>query len=140
MTLEPSTDQLQSLSLHEDRKWERKSSCMDASLHGDTATSQHVEAEIWQDLKRCLSLIYLVFFLLDLPASNPPVQRKRSAMCDVYRVSSSGRVEQMEAELSQQLSALRAEIEEHGSPHREVPSRCYRCGSSADDYFVSCVR
>lgn len=80
------------------------------------------------------------FFLLDLPASNPPVKRKRSAMCDVYRVSSSGRVEQMEAELSQQLSALRAEIEEHGSPHREVPSRCYRCGSSADDYFVSCVR
>lgn len=140
MTLEPSTDQLQSLSLHEDRKWERKSSCMDASLHGDTATSQHVEAEIWQDLKRCLSLIYLGFFCWICQLLTPPVKRKRSAMCDVYRVSSSGRVEQMEAELSQQLSALRAEIEEHGSPHREVPSRCYRCGSSADDYFVSCVR
>nr|XP_019953456.1 PREDICTED: putative uncharacterized protein C6orf183 [Paralichthys olivaceus] len=35
-------------------------------------------------------------------------------MCDVYRVSSSVRVEQMEAELSHQLSALRAHVEESG--------------------------
>ena len=58
-----------------------------------------------------------------------PVAERRSAMCDVYRVSSSGRVEQMEAELSQQLSALQAEIEENGFPRKEAPSRCYRCGS-----------
>ncbi|XP_059209492.1 putative uncharacterized protein C6orf183 [Centropristis striata] len=41
-------------------------------------------------------------------------------MCDKYRVSSSVKVEQMEADLSRQLSALRAEIEENG-----FPSRCY---------------
>ncbi|XP_047197655.1 putative uncharacterized protein C6orf183 [Hippoglossus stenolepis] len=35
-------------------------------------------------------------------------------MCNVYRVSSSVRVEQMEAELSHQLSALRGHIEESG--------------------------
>lgn len=49
-------------------------------------------------------------------------------MCDVYRVSSSVKVEQMEAELSHQLSALRVEIEENGFPQRAGPSRCYRCG------------
>lgn len=81
MTLEPSTDQLQSLSLHEDRKWERKSSCMDASLHGDTATSQHVEAEIWQDLKRCLSLIYLGFFCWICQLLTPP--REEEKVCHV---------------------------------------------------------
>lgn len=86
MTLEPSTDQLQSLSLHEDRKWERKSSCMDASLHGDTATSQHVEAEIWQDLKRCLSLIYLVFFCWICQLLTPP--REEEKVCHVWRVQS----------------------------------------------------
>ncbi|XP_049452775.1 uncharacterized protein si:ch73-242m19.1 isoform X1 [Epinephelus fuscoguttatus] len=46
-------------------------------------------------------------------------------MCDVYRVSSSVKVEQMEADLSRQLSALRAEIEESGVPQEAVPSRCY---------------
>nr|XP_046268697.1 uncharacterized protein si:ch73-242m19.1 isoform X2 [Scatophagus argus] len=46
-------------------------------------------------------------------------------MCDVYRVSSSLKVEQMEAELSQQLSALRTEIEENGFPQKKGPSRCY---------------
>lgn len=53
-------------------------------------------------------------------------------MCDVYRVSSSVQVEQMEAELSHQLSALQAEIEVNGFPHRAVPSKCYRCGNLAD--------
>ncbi|XP_050934311.1 LOW QUALITY PROTEIN: putative uncharacterized protein C6orf183 [Lates calcarifer] len=47
-------------------------------------------------------------------------------MCDVYRVSSSVRVEQVEAELSQQLSALRAEIEENGFPLRAGISKSYR--------------
>ncbi|XP_037602422.1 putative uncharacterized protein C6orf183 [Sebastes umbrosus] len=46
-------------------------------------------------------------------------------MCDVYRVSSSVKVEQMEADLSRQLSALRAEIEENGFPRGAVTSRCY---------------
>ncbi|XP_050923207.1 putative uncharacterized protein C6orf183 [Lates calcarifer] len=46
-------------------------------------------------------------------------------MCDVYRVSSSVRVEQVEAELSQQLSALRAEIEENGFPLRAGISKSY---------------
>lgn len=50
-------------------------------------------------------------------------------MCDVYRVSSSIKVEQMEADLSHQLSALRAEIEANGFPQRTVPSKCDRCGS-----------
>ncbi|TKS86998.1 Coiled-coil domain-containing protein 162 [Collichthys lucidus] len=49
-------------------------------------------------------------------------------MCPVYRVSSSVRVEQMEAELSRQLSALRVEIEENGA----VTSKRYRF-----DYSVS---
>ncbi|XP_034419431.1 uncharacterized protein si:ch73-242m19.1 [Cyclopterus lumpus] len=44
-------------------------------------------------------------------------------MCDAYRVSSSAKVEQMEADLSRQLSALRAEIEENGFPRGA--SRCY---------------
>ncbi|XP_036928246.1 uncharacterized protein si:ch73-242m19.1 isoform X2 [Acanthopagrus latus] len=48
-------------------------------------------------------------------------------MCDVYRV------EQMEAELSQQLSALQAEIEENGFPRREAPSRCYSSVSPPKD-------
>ncbi|XP_070834688.1 putative uncharacterized protein C6orf183 [Chaetodon trifascialis] len=47
-------------------------------------------------------------------------------MCDTYRASSSVKVQQMEAELSSQLSALRAEIEEKGFPQRAVPSKCYR--------------
>ncbi|KAM3594364.1 uncharacterized protein V6R79_006445 [Siganus canaliculatus] len=46
-------------------------------------------------------------------------------MCEVYKVSSSVKVEQMEVELSQQLSALKAEIEENGFPHRALPSKCY---------------
>ncbi|XP_067336381.1 uncharacterized protein si:ch73-242m19.1 isoform X1 [Channa argus] len=46
-------------------------------------------------------------------------------MCDVYRVSSSVKVEQMEAELSHQLSALRMEIEERGLPQRATPSKSY---------------
>nr|XP_033499126.1 putative uncharacterized protein C6orf183 [Epinephelus lanceolatus] len=46
-------------------------------------------------------------------------------MCDVYRVSSSVKVEQMEADLLRQLSSLRAEIEESGVPQEAVPSRCY---------------
>ncbi|XP_071354884.1 uncharacterized protein [Trachinotus anak] len=46
-------------------------------------------------------------------------------MCDVYRVSSSDRVKQMEAELSHQLSALRAEIEENGLPHGAGTSKPY---------------
>ncbi|KAM8736120.1 uncharacterized protein AB9X84_021648 [Acanthopagrus schlegelii] len=62
-----------------------------------------------------------------------PVAERRPAMCDVYRVSSSGRVEQMEAELSQQLSALQAEIEENGFPRREAPSRCYSSVSPPKD-------
>ncbi|XP_045918463.1 putative uncharacterized protein C6orf183 isoform X3 [Micropterus dolomieu] len=41
------------------------------------------------------------------------------------KVSSSVQVEQMEAELSHQLSALQAEIEVNGFPHRAVPSKCY---------------
>lgn len=48
-------------------------------------------------------------------------------MCDTYTASSSVRVEQMEAELSQQLSALRVELEEKGSPQGAGPSRSYRC-------------
>uniref|UniRef100_A0AAQ6IJB5 Si:ch73-242m19.1 n=1 Tax=Anabas testudineus TaxID=64144 RepID=A0AAQ6IJB5_ANATE len=51
--------------------------------------------------------------------------RRRSAMCDVYRVSSSVKVEQMEAELSRQLSALRVEIEENGLPQGAEPSKSY---------------
>ncbi|XP_034531295.1 putative uncharacterized protein C6orf183 [Notolabrus celidotus] len=46
-------------------------------------------------------------------------------MCDVYRVSSSVKVQQMEAELSQQISALNAEIEENGFPRGGAHSRCY---------------
>ncbi|XP_044023592.1 uncharacterized protein si:ch73-242m19.1 isoform X2 [Siniperca chuatsi] len=46
-------------------------------------------------------------------------------MCDVYRVSSSVKVEQMEAELSHQLSALRVETEENGVSQGTVPSKCY---------------
>ncbi|XP_042292989.1 uncharacterized protein si:ch73-242m19.1 isoform X2 [Thunnus maccoyii] len=46
-------------------------------------------------------------------------------MCDAYRVSSSVKVEQMEAELRHQLSSLRAEIEENGFPRRAVPSKSY---------------
>eukprot|EP00063_Salmo_salar_P077648 XP_014052483.1 PREDICTED: transmembrane protein FLJ37396 isoform X3 [Salmo salar] len=42
----------------------------------------------------------------------------------VYKVSSTAKVEQMEAELSVQLSALRTEIEENGSP-LETPSKSY---------------
>lgn len=59
-------------------------------------------------------------------------------MCDEYRVSSSVKVEQMEADLSRLLSALRAEIEETGFPQGAVTSRCYRCGSlnGGCDYFV----
>ncbi|XP_038865068.1 putative uncharacterized protein C6orf183 [Salvelinus namaycush] len=41
-----------------------------------------------------------------------------------YKVSSTAKVEQMEAELSVQLSALRTEIEENGSP-LETPSKSY---------------
>lgn len=55
-------------------------------------------------------------------------------MCDVYRVSSSVRVEQMEAELSHQLSALRAEIEANGFPHGAGTSESYRCGSLVTGY------
>ncbi|XP_074547863.1 uncharacterized protein LOC141806315 isoform X3 [Halichoeres trimaculatus] len=47
-----------------------------------------------------------------------------SAMLDVYRVSSSVKVQQMEAELSHQISALNTEIEENGYP-RGAHSRCY---------------
>lgn len=43
----------------------------------------------------------------------------------VYKVSSTAKVEQMEAELSVQLSALRTEIEENGPP-LETPSKSYR--------------
>ncbi|XP_053192243.1 uncharacterized protein si:ch73-242m19.1 [Scomber japonicus] len=46
-------------------------------------------------------------------------------MCAAYRVSSSVKVEQMEAELLRQLSSLRAEIEENGFPRRAVPSKSY---------------
>ncbi|CAJ1073323.1 uncharacterized protein si:ch73-242m19.1 isoform X2 [Xyrichtys novacula] len=46
-------------------------------------------------------------------------------MCDVYRVSSSVKVQQMEAELSHQISALKTEIEENGFPRGGAPSRCY---------------
>lgn len=53
-------------------------------------------------------------------------------MCDAYRVSSSVKVEQMEAELLHQLSSLRAEIEENVFPRGAVPSKSYRCGSLAD--------
>ncbi|CAB1331276.1 unnamed protein product [Coregonus sp. 'balchen'] len=42
----------------------------------------------------------------------------------VYKVSSTAKVEQMEAELSAQLSALKTEIEENGSP-LETPSKSY---------------
>ncbi|XP_047193536.1 uncharacterized protein si:ch73-242m19.1 isoform X3 [Scophthalmus maximus] len=46
-------------------------------------------------------------------------------MCDAYRVSSSVRVEQMEAELLHQISALRAEIEENGWPRGAGTSKSY---------------
>ncbi|XP_071380611.1 putative uncharacterized protein C6orf183 [Centroberyx affinis] len=46
-------------------------------------------------------------------------------MSNVYRVSSAVRVEQMEAELSDQLSALRAEIEVNGFPLGVAPSKSY---------------
>ncbi|XP_062296819.1 uncharacterized protein si:ch73-242m19.1 [Scomber scombrus] len=54
-------------------------------------------------------------------------------MCAAYRVSSSVKVEQMEAELLRQLTSLRAEIEENGFPLGAVPSKSYRCGGLADD-------
>lgn len=61
-------------------------------------------------------------------------------MCYVYRVSSSCKVEQMEAELLQQLSALRAEIEEKELHQKKQTSRCYKCGGLTDeDHFMSCV-
>lgn len=52
---------------------------------------------------------------------------RKSAMSVIYRVSSSVRVRQLEAELSHQLSALRTETED-GFPPKS--SRCYRCGRS----------
>lgn len=65
--------------------------------------------------------------------------RRRSAMCDVYRVSSSVKVEQMEAELSRQLSALRVEIEENGLPQGAEPSKSYRCGNLVMGTIIYCV-
>lgn len=53
-------------------------------------------------------------------------------MTNAYRVSSSLKVEQMEAELSHQLSELRAEIEENGFPPRSSASKSYRCVSLAE--------
>lgn len=47
-------------------------------------------------------------------------------MCNVYRVSSSVKVKQMEAELTRQLSALRTEIEENGFSRAAGSSSSYR--------------
>ncbi|XP_047467652.1 putative uncharacterized protein C6orf183 [Mugil cephalus] len=46
-------------------------------------------------------------------------------MCNVYRASSSVKVKQMEAELSRQLAALRAETEERGFPAGAGTSSSY---------------
>lgn len=54
---------------------------------------------------------------------------RKSAMSVIYRVSSSVRVRQLEAELSHQLSALRTQTED-GFPQRAASSRCYRCERS----------
>lgn len=85
---------------------------VDIRLHGDAPTGDYVEAEI-RRFSRDASLILKVLLVL-----------KRSAMCDAFRV----KVEQMEAEASRQLSALREAIEENGFPLRAAASRCYRCG------------
>ncbi|TNN78252.1 hypothetical protein EYF80_011492 [Liparis tanakae] len=58
-------------------------------------------------------------------------------MRDAYRVSSSARVQQMEAEMSRQLAALREEVEENGSP--QGASRCYRCGRCGCDVVLVLV-
>lgn len=44
----------------------------------------------------------------------------------VYKASSTAKVQQMEAELSAQLTALRAEIEQTGIPLSEAPSKSFR--------------
>jgi len=75
-----------------------------------------------RDLARLKKVRYHNFFGGGVDSPFP------KTMCDVYRVFSSAKVEQMEAELSRQLSALREEVEENGFP--QGASRCYRCGSS----------
>lgn len=69
---------MQSTVRMKDRKWERKLGCMDASLHGYTKTSQHVEAEIWQDLRRRLKC-------LDFPVSKcVDPQQREGQPCVMY--------------------------------------------------------
>lgn len=101
MTTEPPTDEMQALHM-KGRKWERKLS-MDTPQQGGGG----------RDL---VGLTVLKF--------------REAAMSVIYRVSSSVKVTQMEAELSHQLSALRTEIEENGFPQRAVSSKCYRCACS----------
>uniref|UniRef100_UPI0037E99645 uncharacterized protein n=1 Tax=Semicossyphus pulcher TaxID=241346 RepID=UPI0037E99645 len=60
-------------------------------------------------------------------------------MCDEYTVSSSVKVQQMEAELSAQLSALRSEIEENGFQRGAEPSRCYSSVLPPKDISFFCA-
>lgn len=90
----------------------------DVSLHGYTTTSTVVYGG--RDLDRELSSSHLDSL------SSGRVE-KLTTMCELYRVSSSLRLQQMEAELSQQLSALRMEVEQSGFLHRRTG---FRCGGS----------
>jgi len=47
-------------------------------------------------------------------------------MFDMYKASSSIKVKQLEAELSEQLAALLAEIQGNGFPHGAGPLSLYR--------------
>ncbi|XP_069567814.1 putative uncharacterized protein C6orf183 [Brachyistius frenatus] len=60
-------------------------------------------------------------------------------MCEAYRVSSSVKVKQMEAELSQQLSALQAEIEENGFPPGAEGFNSYSSVPPPRDVSFFCV-
>lgn len=84
---------------------------MDICLHGHTTTSQRWGRDLAglkeRERERYILLLF-IFFVIWMCWS-----LKMSDMCAVYKVSSSVKVKQMEAELWSHLSALKAEIEEN---------------------------
>lgn len=84
---------------------------MDICLHGHTTTSQRWGRDLAGLKEREIyKIIIIIFFFLVIWMC---WSLKMSDMCAVYKVSSSVKVKQMEAELWSHLSALKAEIEEN---------------------------
>lgn len=84
--------------------WVQMPMPMDVCLHGHTTTSQRWGRDLAGLKERDFFFFYVIWMCWSL---------KMSDMCAVYKVSSSVKVKQMEAELWSHLSALKAEIEEN---------------------------